>query len=82
MLSAIEDGDNEASFAYYADGEIIINANEAHNAAHLQIVDMMGRVIVEKNATNRVSASGLPTGVYVVRLINDYQTMTQKLVIR
>ena len=82
MLSAIEDGDDEASFAYYADGEIIINANEAHNAAHLQIVDMMGRVIVEDNATNRVSASGLPTGVYVVRLINDYQTMTQKLVIR
>ena len=82
MFSPIEVEENGTSFAYYADGEIIINANEANNAAaHLQIVDMTGRVIVEKNATNRVSASELPLGVYVIRLIDGYQTLTQKLVI-
>ena len=81
MFSPIEVEENGTSFAYYADGEIIINANVANNAAHLQIVDMMGRVIVEKNATNRVSASELPLGVYVIRLIDGYQTLTQKLVI-
>ena len=82
MFSAIEVEEDETSFAYYANGEIIINANEAYNAARLQIVDMMGRVIVEENMTNRVSVSELPMGVYVIRLINGYQTMTQKLVIR
>ena len=66
------------TFAYISDGSIIIN-----NAgdATLQIVDMMGRVVVEGDAMNRVSTSEMAPGVYVLRLINGNDVKTQKIVI-
>ena len=71
------DGDN-ATFAYISDGNIIVNnANEAS----LQIVDMMGRVVVEGDAMNPVSTSEMTSGVYVLRLINGEKVQTQKIVI-
>jgi len=70
------DGDNE-TFAFINDGNIIIN-----NAgdASLQIVDMMGRVVLEE-AINHVSTSEMAPGVYVLRLINGEKVKTQKIVI-
>ena len=71
------DGDN-ATFAYISDGNIIVNnANEAS----LQIVDMMGRVVVEGDTMNPVSTSEMTSGVYVLRLINGEKVQTQKIVI-
>jgi hypothetical protein len=76
-ISEDADGDN-ATFAYISDGNIIVNnANEAS----LQIVDMMGRVVVEGDAMNRVSTSEMAPGVYVLRLINGEKVQTQKIVI-
>ena len=70
------DGDNE-TFAFINDGNIIIN-----NAgdASLQIVDMMGRFVLEE-AINHVSTSEMAPGVYVLRLINGEKVKTQKIVI-
>ena len=71
------DGDN-ATFAYISDGNIIVNNA---NDVSLQIVDMMGRVVVEGDAMNPVSTSEMTSGVYVLRLINGEKVQTQKIVI-
>ena len=71
-------------FAYYANGEIIINDVETQNFASLQIIDMMGRVVVTHvgDAMNRVSTSGWAKGVYVLRLSTTHGVRTQKMVIQ
>lgn len=66
------------TFAYMSDGNIIINTA---GEATLQIVDIMGRVVMEENAMNCVSTNGLTSGVYVLRLINGEKVQTQKIVI-
>jgi hypothetical protein len=69
-------GDNEA-FAFISNGNIIVNGDGV-----LQIIDVTGRVIVQGDAINRVSTSGMTPGVYVLRLINGNDVRTQKLVVR
>ena len=79
-----EDGpsaDSEA-FAYYANGEIVINDVETCHGASLQIIDMTGRVIMKRDAINRVSTSGLAKGVYLLRLDMTNGIRTQKIVIQ
>ena len=82
----IEENDPSTSsetFAYYANGEIIINDVETCHGASLQIIDMMGRVVVTHvgDAINRVSTIGLAKGVYVLRLNTIHGVRTQKMVI-
>ena len=64
------------SFAFISNGEIIVNGTGT-----LQIIDMMGRVIVSRDAAHHVSTKGMTAGVYVLRLIGN-ETKTQKIVIR
>jgi hypothetical protein len=47
----------------------------------LQIVDVTGRIVVQGDAINRVSTSGMTAGMYVLRLINGSEVKTQKIVI-
>lgn len=75
---SIGSGADSETFAYISGGKIIIN-NE--DEATLQIVDMTGRVVVEREAMNCVSTSEMTSGVYVIRLINDQKVMIQKIVI-
>ena len=70
------DGPATGSFAYINNGNIVVNGEGV-----LQIVDAMGRVIVKGDAINRISTSELTPGVYVLRLINGENVMTQKIVI-
>ena len=71
----------DAPFAYIdASGNIIITVDAS--AASLQVIDMMGRVIISKNAARHVSTSGIPAGVYVLRLIDGENIRTQKMVIQ
>ena len=78
-------GDNEA-FAYIdASGNIVITADEVEDAgaASLQVVDMMGRVVVSAGGHTRcVPTTGIPAGVYVMRLIDGENVRTQKIVVR
>ena len=76
-------GDNEnAPFAFVSNGEIIITGvGDAFNAS-LQIVDMMGRIIVCREAVPAsLSTNGIAPGVYVLRLINGDDVRTQKIAI-
>ena len=78
-----EDGPSADSgtFAYYANGEIVINDIETCHGASLQIIDMMGRVIMKRDAINRVSTSDWAKGIYVLRLTTAHGVRTQKMVI-
>ena len=73
------DGDN-APFAFINNGNIIIGA-EAD--ASLQIVDVLGRVLVCRDASHAsaISTNGMAPGVYVLRLIEGEKVRTQKIVI-
>ena len=73
-------GDN-APFAYINNGNIVITADAGD--ATLQIVDMTGRVIASYGGHTRcVPTSGIPTGVYVLRLVDGDSVRTQKIVIQ
>ena len=48
----------------------------------LQIVDMTGRIILSRDAARHVSTAGMTPGVYVLRLIEDDNVKTQKIVVR
>ena len=73
-----EDGPSTCSgtFAFISNGNIIVNGEGV-----LQIVDVMGRAIVSRDAARHVSTSGMTPGVYVLRLINGKDVKTQKIVI-
>ena len=72
---------NSEEFAYISNGEIVIIADAG--TASLQVVDMMGRVLVCRDASNAsaISTTGIPAGVYVLRLIDGENVRTQKIVI-
>ena len=72
------------TFAYISDGNIIVTdgpSTGSGTCATLQIVDMMGRVVVEGDAIHRVSTSEMTPGVYVLRLLNGEKVQTQKIAI-
>jgi hypothetical protein len=75
------DGD-DAPFAFINNGDIIIIGAEA--GAVLQIVDVLGRVLVCRDASNAsaISTTGMVPGVYVLRLIEGEKERTQKIVIQ
>ena len=82
--TGIEDvvGSDQGNFAYVSDGNIIINGGPSTGSGTLQVIDMMGRVIVCRDAMHCVSTSGMAPGVYVLRLINGNDVKMQKIVIR
>jgi len=79
-VSEDADGDNETFAFIDASGNLVINGVDGH--ATLQIIDLTGRVLMQGDAINRVSTSGMMPGVYVLRLINDNETRTQKIIIK
>ena len=76
----IEEHANE-KFAYYANGEIQL-IMETQSRSSLQIIDMTGRVIIKRDAINRVSTNGIAPGVYILRLETPNGVRTQKLAIQ
>lgn len=75
----LTEAESEGSFAFISNGEILLT--ETCQDASLQIVDMMGRIVVQGDAMNRISTSGMAKGVYVLRLINGNNVKVQKLVV-
>ena len=70
---------NNESFAFIANGRIILSGVE--NNATLQVIDVTGRIIHQGDATDCVSTSELVSGVYVLRLIQNSDAKTQKIVV-
>ena len=77
-----EDGPSTSSgtFAFVNNGNIVITGDVED--ATLQVVDMMGRVILSSDAARHVSTAGMPTGMYVLRLIQGENVKTQKIVLQ
>lgn len=73
--------DDNAPFAFINNGNIIIVGAEAGSV--LQVVDMLGRVLVCKDASHAfaISTSGMVKGVYLLRFINGGEVRTLKIVI-
>ena len=73
------DDNADAPFAFINNGNIIVNGEGT-----LQVMDVMGRVIVQRDVETSyygVSTTGMTAGVYVLRLINGDVVKTQKIVI-
>ena len=68
------------NFAYLSNGSIVLACD--YENATLQIVDVLGRVVRQEAASGQMSASGIPAGVYVLRLINKKEMKVQKIVIQ
>ena len=61
------DGDNDAPFAFFANGNIIVNEGEAI----LQVIDITGRILSSEIINGSASKSIIqPAGVYMLRLIS------------
>ena len=75
-----EDIEN-ANFAYFNGSEWVISASEN---VTVQVVDMLGRIVKSEtiNGNATMNTANLGTGVYVMRLINGENVMTQKIVVR
>ena len=66
------------NFAFISNGNIIVNGEGT-----LQVIDMMGRVTVCRDAVPAsLSTAGMTPGVYVLRLINGSDMKVQKVVVR
>ena len=66
------------TFAYQSGNEIIVDGE-----GRLEIIDVTGRIIVSRDASNAsaISTNGMVPGVYILRLTNGKETKTQKIVI-
>ena len=87
LVFAVIDGPSAGSetFAFVdANGNIIITDGPSTGSGTytLQVIDMMGRVIRSSDVARNVSTSGMPAGVYVLRLIDGSEVKTQKIVVR
>ena len=73
---------SDAPFAYINNGNIVITADAGD--ATLQVVDVMGRVVRTVGLSqcgSRTTTTGMPAGMYVLRLIDGDSVRTQKIVI-
>ena len=73
---------SDAPFAYINNGNIIITADA--DGATLQIVDMLGRVVRTVGLSqcgSRTTTTGMPAGMYVLRLIDGDSVRMQKIVV-
>lgn len=80
LLFVCGDANGDNDFAFFSNGKLIIN-NEGN--ATLQIVDVMGRILKSEsiNGCANVNVNAAP-GVYMIRLVNGENVMTQKIVVR
>lgn len=76
LVFAKGNADMGDDFAFVSDGQIIVNGEGV-----LQMVDMVGRVILTRNANGRIATEGMASGLYVLRLIQGDNVRNQKIII-
>jgi len=77
VMTGVNETVEEAPFAFINNGQLIVNAEGT-----LQILDMTGRVVSTHNTTDHIATNGMANGVYVLRLMNENNVRTQKIVIK
>ena len=80
LVFATSNNGNEDNFGFISDGQLVLTGLTGGET--LQMIDALGRVIVNTNAMNRVSVDNMAAGVYVLRLINGDNVKTQKIVVK
>lgn len=78
-VSIKENTSNDKGFVYQSGSELIVNGE-----GHLQIIDLMGRVIYNNevaNDNNRIDISRFNKATYIIRLINKESVKTQKITV-
>ncbi len=73
---------SDAPFAYISNGNIVITADAGD--ATLQVVDVLGRVVRTVGLSqcgSRTTTTGMPAGMYVLRLIDGDSVRMQKIVV-
>lgn len=68
---------DDDAFAYFNNGNIIINQEGT-----LQLVDITGRMVYQGDAKHCIATTGMPQGVYLLRLFTTDGVKTQKIVIK
>jgi hypothetical protein len=81
LVFACGDGPSTSSgtFAYISNGNIIINGEGT-----LQVIDVMGRIVRTvglSQSGSHTTTTGMPAGLYVLRLLDGDSVKTQKIVI-
>ena len=74
---ATEPVGSDQPFAFISNGNIIIDGEGV-----LQVIDVTGRIIVNRDGVHTVSTNGMTPGVYVLHLINGNDVKTQKIIIK
>ena len=80
VFSAKDASTGSESFAFISNGQLIVTGITDNSV--LQIIDITGRVLSSRNASNHINIDGLTPGVYVLRLINGENLKTQKIVVK
>ena len=78
-VSIKENTSNDKGFVYQSGKELIVNGE-----GHLQIIDLMGRVIYSddmENYNNRVDMTSFNKATYIIRMINEECVKTQKITV-
>ena len=70
--------DDDNSFAFYNNGNIIIDT-DGNNT--LQIVDMTGRIVLRKDDVRSIPTRNVASGIYMIQLIQNNEVRTQKILI-
>lgn len=73
-------GEGSDDFAFISNGQLIVNGITDNSV--LQIIDITGRVLRSRNASNYINIDGLTAGIYVLRLIDGDNVRTQKIVVK
>nr|MCR5658690.1 chitobiase/beta-hexosaminidase C-terminal domain-containing protein [Bacteroidales bacterium] len=76
-VNGLNENTTNDSFAFISNGQIILTEQ-----GFVQVYDIMGRMISSHNNVSHITTEGMAAGVYVIRLTNGSQTMTQKLVVK
>ena len=87
VFSANGNADDDSAFAFISNGNIIVNAGPSTDSetSTLQVIDALGRQLLTKELQTsyfQVPTSSLPSGVYVLCLINGENLKTQKIIIQ
>ena len=82
---SINEVENNASFGVYPNpANDFVTISDA-NGAEVKVIDMLGRTLISKvvKSTNEtISINDLQTGMYMIQIVKDGQTSSQKLIKR
>lgn len=82
LVFRVDEGNqnDKDGFAFFSDGQLVVNGEGT-----LQVIDMLGHILLCREVHSDLqllTSDFLPSGVYVIRLVNGDNVKTQKIVIQ